>query len=297
MKKTLILILIAALVLGFCACGKDAGQDNELKTLAEEESISETESYTEPISEEITETETEAVIETGTLPETEPATLATAISQIISTTKKVITTTGTITTTTKPKTTIPVTIATKPVTTTAKPSTTINPTTTTRPIRSSTTNPSVSVTESSSSEVMSTSARQRYGEKFSFTTTDINGNTVSSSDFANAKLIMINRWEPWCGPCVNELSDLQKLYTNYKDKGFVLLGVFKDNPDDARTIVRQKGLTYPILNYSSEFYRFYTGSVPTTVFLDGEGYPLSSDPYVGARKYEAWEQIVLYYLG
>ncbi len=216
MKKALILLLIAALVMGFCACEKDAGQNNGLKTLTEEESVSETESHTEPISEEITETETGAITETDIQPETE--------------------------TTSNVNTSAPV--------------------------------------------------RTRYGEKFTFSATDINGKAVSSADFANAKLIMINMWEPWCGPCVGELSDLQRLYTNYKDKGFVLLGVFADNPDDAKSIVRQKGLTYPILNKTSGFDRFHTGYVPTTVFLDGEGYPLTSEPYVGSRDYSQWEQIV-----
>ncbi len=294
MKKSLILILIAALVFGFCACGKNAGQDNELKTLAEEENISETESYTEPISEEITETETEAITETGIQSETEQTTIATTIKQIITTTKTVITTTGNLTTTTKPTTTKPTTtrpVTTNPVTTVTGPSTTGNSAVT------SLTNPPATVPETPTSGVVSTSARARYGERFTFSTTDINGNPVTSADFASAKLIMINRWEPWCGPCVNELSDLQKLYTNYKDKGFVLLGVFKDNPADAITIMRQKGLTYPILNYNDQFYRFYTGSVPTTVFLDGEGYPLTSEPFIGSRPYDAWEQIVLALLG
>ena len=104
-------------------------------------------------------------------------------------------------------------------------------------------------------------------------------------------------WEPWCGPCVRELSDLQQLYTNYKSKGFVLLGVFSDNIDDAKALIKQKGLTYPILMESSHFNRFYTGSVPTTVFLDGEGYPLDEEPYIGSRSYDAWEQIVKYHMG
>ena len=137
---------------------------------------------------------------------------------------------------------------------------------------------------------------KRTGETFTFTTTDMNGNTVSSSDLADKKVIMINMWETWCGPCVNEMPDLQQLYLKYKDQGFVILGVTTSLPSDVSDTVSRLGVTYPILNRNAQFDRFVTGYVPTTFFLDGEGHVLSRDSYVGGRSGSEWERILLNYM-
>ena len=50
-----------------------------------------------------------------------------------------------------------------------------------------------------------------------FETTDRDGNVWNESSLSSNKLTMINFWEPWCGPCVREIPDLERLYENYKD--------------------------------------------------------------------------------
>ena len=59
-----------------------------------------------------------------------------------------------------------------------------------------------------------------------FDTVDINGNPVTDEILKDAKLVMLNFWEPWCKPCVSEMSDLQTLYEKYKDQGLVILGAY-----------------------------------------------------------------------
>ncbi len=129
---------------------------------------------------------------------------------------------------------------------------------------------------------------------FAFETTDINGNAVTLADYADAKVIMVNMWEPWCGPCVNEMPDLEKLYQKYKDQGLLILGVFAtvDGDEDARFIIRSTGVSYPILHASEEFVVFNTGYVPTTVFMNSEGWGLSENAYVGSKSYDDWEAII-----
>ncbi len=157
-------------------------------------------------------------------------------------------------------------------------------TTTTRPSTTETTTQTTTVTTT------------RAGDRFNFTTTDVDGNTVSLSDYSNAKVIMINMWETWCGPCVNEMPDLQRLYTNYKSRGFLILGATASEKSEIRSTVRSLGVTYPIIMRNYQFNKFDTGYVPTTVFIDGDGYVLSSEPYVGGRSYAEWERILLSYL-
>ena len=138
--------------------------------------------------------------------------------------------------------------------------------------------------------------RKTYGS-VDFTAKDINGNTVSLSDYSGAKLIMVNMWEPWCGPCVREMPDLEKLYKNYKDKGLVIIGAFNDDESSAHDIVAQNGITYPVIIKPAEFSQFETQYVPTTFFIDGSGNVLSEESFIGSRSYGEWEQVVLSYMG
>lgn len=133
--------------------------------------------------------------------------------------------------------------------------------------------------------------------KISFTSIDINGNPVSMDDFKNAKLIMVNFWEPWCGPCVGEMPELQELYENYKDKGLVILGVTSDMTveDDAKAIIKDKGIEYPIILGNKEI-SCPTEYFPTTVFTDGNGNILSAEPEIGAKDYAGWEKLIKSYL-
>ena len=124
----------------------------------------------------------------------------------------------------------------------------------------------------------------------SFETTDVNGNKVDSSIFEAYELTMINFWEPWCGPCVAEMPDLQTLQDNYADKGFLLIGVYSTE-DGAAEILEDTGVSYPILHYTDDFAYFQTGYVPTSVFVNSKGEMVGS-VQIGAKSYEDWAAIV-----
>lgn len=117
--------------------------------------------------------------------------------------------------------------------------------------------------------------KYRTGEVIKFSTVDRDGDTFDDSIFADNKLTMINMWEPWCGPCVNEMSDLEKLYQEYKDKGFLILGVH-EYEDDIDNVLKTTGVTYPILDTQDVFLSIIneTGAYPSTIFVDSEGYVL-----------------------
>lgn len=123
--------------------------------------------------------------------------------------------------------------------------------------------------------------------EFSFTTTAIDGSLVDESIFEGKTLIMLNLWEPWCGPCVQEMPALEKLYQEYKDKGFLLIGAYTTD-SGASDIVGKLGISYPILKMCDAFAQHQTQYVPTTVFLDAEGNLLSGQ-IVGGASYEQWK--------
>ena len=62
-----------------------------------------------------------------------------------------------------------------------------------------------------------------YG-KFEFTLETLEGNAISLSEFGG-KIVLVNFWAPWCGPCKQEMPAFERLYEKYKDRGFVIIGV------------------------------------------------------------------------
>ena len=139
-----------------------------------------------------------------------------------------------------------------------------------------------------------------FAPDFTFSTDDRDGNAWDESVFADHELTMINFWEPWCGPCVGEMDELQRLYETYADRGFLILGVYstpgmEQQVDD---VLSSTGVKYPILHYAADFDRFQSGYVPTTVFVDREGRlvtkALAGEALlIGSRSYEDWEALVL----
>ena len=158
------------------------------------------------------------------------------------------------------------------------------------------------VTEAPSSEdTPVTVDNGNFDPDLTFKTTDLNGNEITENIFVGKKVTMINFWEPWCGPCVAEMPELEKLYETYKDQGLQIIGVFSstDQMDEVNQVISDAGVTYPIAYYDSAFDRFQTGYVPTTIFVDGNGklYPVSNgygdNVIVGSASYEQWEKTIL----
>lgn len=123
------------------------------------------------------------------------------------------------------------------------------------------------------------------GRKIEFTTTDLDGNPVSSADlFAQNKVTMLNVWATWCGPCIGELEDLQSIYRNQQKKGVGVVGMMTD--DDvatARELLAEYNVTYPAILAPATLEEFiYLEGWPTTLFIGPDGKVLA-EPVVGAN--------------
>jgi len=105
--------------------------------------------------------------------------------------------------------------------------------------------------------------------------------TLRSMDGTNLRLqeqrgrvVLVNFWATWCGPCRQEMPHLNKLYDKYRGAGFVLLGVNID--DDARNatdLAAKLGLKFPVLlDTDKAVSRLYDmGTMPSTVVIDRDG--------------------------
>lgn len=154
-----------------------------------------------------------------------------------------------------------------------------------------------------------TSTAMTTGDAVTFSTVDREGNTWDDSVFADYELTIINFWEPWCGPCVGEMPDLEKLYEDYADQGLLIIGVYSEEnmEEDVDVVLSDSGVTYPILRYTSEFDIYQSGYVPTTILVDrngnivdpGDAYTDGADSslIVGSHPYREWADIADMYLG
>ena len=65
------------------------------------------------------------------------------------------------------------------------------------------------------------------GQTFAVDGTQVDGSPFDWSKY-QGKVVLVNFWATWCGPCLQELPNLKKNYENYHDKGFEVVGVNLD---------------------------------------------------------------------
>src|SRR6266849_759121 len=88
------------------------------------------------------------------------------------------------------------------------------------------------------------------------------------------KVILLNFWATWCGPCRAEIPDLIELQTRYKDH-LQIIGLTVDEDDAAlvKKVVEETGINYPVAMAPVEVRLKYGGiaALPTSIVLDSEG--------------------------
>lgn len=108
-----------------------------------------------------------------------------------------------------------------------------------------------------------------------FTVKDSRGASVRLADY-KGKVILLNFWATWCGPCKIEIPEFVELYDQYKDRGFVILGMLtEDTPtaEELRAFTTEYKMNYPIL-YSQEDLEDAFGpiyGIPTSFFIGRDG--------------------------
>lgn len=108
------------------------------------------------------------------------------------------------------------------------------------------------------------------------------GNTHTLSDY-KGKVVFLNFWATWCGPCRNEMPDIQKLYEEYlaqgEDAEVVILGIAgpemgqEGSSEEIAAFMKENGYSYPVLmDVSGEmFTRYGISAFPTTFMIDKNG--------------------------
>jgi thiol-disulfide isomerase/thioredoxin len=130
-----------------------------------------------------------------------------------------------------------------------------------------------------------------------FAVKGIDGSAVNLAD-ARGKVVLLNFWATWCGPCRMEVPDLVELQKKYQDRLQVIGLVVDDADEDAvRKFAKRYGINYPIAMATDEM-RFQFGGVPalpTSFIIDPQGRVVQK--HIGLRDPELYELEVRALLG
>jgi len=106
-----------------------------------------------------------------------------------------------------------------------------------------------------------------------FTLRTVDGQNLRLNE-QRGRVVLVNFWATWCGPCRQEMPHLNRLYEKYRASGFVLLGVNVDEDTRAAAGVASKlGVKFPVLPDSDKTVsRLYDlRAMPSTVLIDRDG--------------------------
>ena len=124
----------------------------------------------------------------------------------------------------------------------------------------------------------------------SFTLQDLDGKTVSLSDF-KGKVVVLDFWATWCPPCVMEIPHFIELYEQYKEQGFAMVGISLDREGIGvvESFARKYRVNYPILMADGQVDKAYGGitGIPTTFVIDSAGN--IRQKYIGYRDKAVFE--------
>ncbi len=126
-----------------------------------------------------------------------------------------------------------------------------------------------------------------------FTLDDLRGSTVTMKDF-RGKVVFLNFWASWCGPCRDEMPSMELLWQILQDDDFVILAVdVRETKDEVTSFIEENDYTFPVLldSWGKVANMYDVRAYPTTFLVDWEGKVVGKA--VGIRKWATEDSLDL----
>lgn len=132
-----------------------------------------------------------------------------------------------------------------------------------------------------------------------FKTKDLNGKDVSSDIFSKHKVTMVNIWSTWCGPCIEEMPEIGKLYEDLPE-GANIISICTDAGESEKTLslakkIMKKSNANFVALIPDEFLKTNLTddiqALPTTIFIDSEG-KVIGEPHFDEQTAEAYSNSI-----
>ena len=120
------------------------------------------------------------------------------------------------------------------------------------------------------------------GDTMDFAFTDLRGSEVDLSKM-KGKVILIDFWATWCGPCIAEMPTVIEVYNSYHDKGFDVVGISLDEDKGAlKEFIKTNKMPWPQYfdgkGWANEIAQQYgIGSIPATFLIGKDGKVVASN--------------------
>jgi thiol-disulfide isomerase/thioredoxin len=129
-----------------------------------------------------------------------------------------------------------------------------------------------------------------YNTTYNFMTKLLDGSDVRLEDF-KGKVVIVDLWDTWCPPCRMEIPHFIELYSEYQDRGFVMLGLAfgREGEQAVARFIQENGMNY-LNGFVNEDVIAKLGQpqgIPTTFVLDQNGHIYKK--YVGYREKSVFE--------
>ena len=144
-----------------------------------------------------------------------------------------------------------------------------------------------------------TPAAKKTLDIFNLSLPDLDNKPRKLSDW-RGKILVVNFWASWCGPCRDEMPEFMQLQNQYRDKGVQFVGIAADNPQAAADFARKLGINYPVLQGEETALEMMPlagnnfGGLPYTFISNREGKIVATAPgRISKKRLEAALQPLL----
>lgn|ERR1700694_2477348 len=122
---------------------------------------------------------------------------------------------------------------------------------------------------------------------------DLDGHKVSSEQF-KGKVVVVDFWATWCGPCISEIPGYVELQKKYGKAGLVIVGVSLDRigPERVKKFAQENGMDYTLVMGDDDVVEAFGGfeAIPTTFLINRSGRIVHQK--TGAVSHDEYEKLV-----